>query len=45
MGFCSLQWPPERGSIAADGFHPGPTGYARWSSAMAQKVAEVVGRG
>jgi lysophospholipase L1-like esterase len=44
LGFCSLQWPAEPGSIASDGFHPGPAGYARWSAAMAERIAEVLAR-
>jgi lysophospholipase L1-like esterase len=45
LGFCSLQWAAQPESIASDGFHPGPAGYARWSTLMADKVVEVVGRG
>jgi lysophospholipase L1-like esterase len=44
LGYCSLQWASRPEWIAADGFHPGPAGYARWSALMADKVAEVVRR-
>lgn len=43
LRFCSMQWPVGPGSVATDGFHPGPEGYARWSEAMAAKAAEVLG--
>ena len=45
LGFCSLQWAVEPGSIASDGFHPGPRGYARWSMEAADRVMEVLARG
>jgi lysophospholipase L1-like esterase len=41
---CSLQWTAGPGSVAADGFHPGPAGYARWSALMAEKACELVRR-
>ena len=44
LRFCSMQWDAGPGSVAADGFHPGPAGYARWSELMAERVAELVAR-
>lgn len=44
LAFCPLQWAAEPGSIASDGFHPGPGGYARWSSEAADRVVELIGR-
>ena len=44
LRFCSLQWDAGPGSVATDGFHPGPAGYARWSGLMAERVAEVLPR-
>ena len=45
LGFCSLQWAADPGSIASDGFHPGAGGYSRWSIEAADRVMEVLGRG
>ena len=44
LAHCSLQWTAGIGSIAADGFHPGPAGYARWSALMAEKAAALLRR-
>lgn len=44
LRFCSLQWAAGKDSIATDGFHPGPAGYARWSGVMAAKAAELLVR-
>jgi lysophospholipase L1-like esterase len=33
--FCSMQWAAEPHAMAADGFHPGPSLYARWAQAVA----------
>jgi lysophospholipase L1-like esterase len=44
LAHCSLQWAAGAGSIAADGFHPGPAGYARWSALLAEMAAGLVRR-
>ena len=44
LGYCSLQWTAGPGSIATDGFHPGPAGYARWSALMAEEAVRLVRR-
>lgn len=35
--------PPWQGKLAADGFHPGLTGYANWAKAFAEALAEAPG--
>ena len=44
LGYCSLQGIAGPGSIATDGFHPGPAGYVRWSALMAERAAELLER-
>ena len=35
LGYCALNWAADKGSIAQDGFHPGPTLYPRWAERLA----------
>ncbi|MDQ6928087.1 MAG: GDSL-type esterase/lipase family protein [Actinomycetota bacterium] len=35
--------PPWRGKLAADGFHPGFTGYTDWASAFAEALPDTIG--
>jgi len=38
LGYCALQFPAGPGTLARDGFHPGPNLYPQW----AERLAEIV---
>ena len=40
LGYCALDWAADPGSIAQDGFHPGPTLYPRWAERVAGLVMQ-----
>ena len=42
LGYCALRFPAGPGTLARDGFHPGPTLYPQWAERLAEIV--VVGR-